>query len=398
MKLTKDAIAALKLPRGKSEAIYFDDDLGGFGLRIRRGGSAKWVFQYKIGVQNRRLTLGSASVVSAGQARKTASELHAAVRLGRDPAAERNEGRARAAETMGAALATYLPYQQGRLKPGSYDEVARHLNKHCKPLHSLQLAKIDRRAVAARVAAVAAQSGDVAANRVRASLAAFFAWCMREGLVEQNPVIGTGRRAERSRDRVLSLSELVTIWNAVDDDDDFGRIIKLLILAGQRANEIGALRWSEVQNDRIVLPAARTKNARQHEIPLAAPALAILNCRPRGEFVFGRDIGRPFGGWSKAKSRLDARIREKTGEALPHWVVHDLRRSVATHVAEMGVQPHVIEAVLNHVSGHKHGVAGIYNRATYEREKRQALDMWAERLLSVVEGRESKVVTLRGAS
>ena len=223
---------------------------------------------------------------------------------------------------------------------------------------------------------------------------------MREGLADGNPVAATGKRPERSRDRVLSPDELKAIWAATADESDYGAVIRLLMLTGARLNEIAALRWSEVQDDRIVLPAARTKNARQHEIPLAAPARDILDGRPRRpsrDLIFGRRHARPLSGWTELKAGLDARIAI-AGAPLPAWTHHDIRRSVATHMAEIGVQPHIVEAVLNHVSGHKHGVAGIYNRATYEREKRQALDMWAERLLSVVEGRESKVVTLRGAS
>ena len=394
MKLTPATIRTLSLKRGKADTTFPDDDVPGLGLRIREGGSRLWTFRYKIGQQFRRITIGSADAIPLLQARKLAADMHVAVRAGRDPAGERAEGKVRAAETMGAALALYLSFQQSRLRPGSYDEVARHLSKHCRQLHGLQLTKIDRRAVAARMAAIAAEGGNVAANRTRASLSAFFAWCIQEGLIDLNPVTGTGKRPERARDRVLSLDELRAIWNALDPDDDYGRIIRLLILTGQRANEIGALRWSEIGDGEIVLPPARTKNSRRHVVPLSPPARAILDSRPRGEFVFGRDINRPFSGWSKPKERLDQRIKDSLGEALSHWVVHDLRRSVATHMAEIGVQPHVIEAVLNHVSGHKAGVAGIYNRATYEREKAAALSLWGEHLLAAVEERESKIVPM----
>ena len=393
MKLSHSTVGTLKLPRGKAEAIVFDDDIGGFGLRIRAGGSRTWIFEYKLGAKGRRMTLGSLAAVTPAQARKTAGELHAMVRLGRDPAGEKSEGRARAAETMGAALQAYLPFKQTCLRPGSYAEVERHLVKHCRPLHGLHISKIDRRAVASLMAAVAAKSGAVGANRTRASLAAFFAWAIREGLADANPVAGTGRRPERSRDRVLSLEELKTIWNALEADD-FGAIMKLLMLAGQRANEIAALSWSEVGEGRIVLPPERTKNNREHVVPLSPEACAILERPRRGDFVFGRDIGRPFSGWSKSKERLDARITKTTGEGLAPWTVHDVRRSVATHMAELGIQPHVIEATLNHVSGHKAGVAGIYNRSSYEREVRAALALWSDHLLAAVEGRSAVVVPL----
>lgn len=393
VKLTAAAIRDLALPPGKTEAIFFDDELGGFGLRLRDGATPRWVYQYKIGERNRRITLGSLAALTPAQARKTAGDLHAMVRLGRDPAAEKAESRAAAAETVGAVVTSYLVHQKAALRPGSYAKVEHHLLKHCAPLHGLGLAKIDRRAVAGCVGAIATASGNVAANRTRASLSACFTWAIQEGLAEQNPVIGTARKPEQARDRVLSLAELCAIWRALGDDQ-YGRIIKLLILTAQRASEIGGLQWSEVTDTEITLPGVRTKNKHRHIVPLSEPARALLNAPPRGDYVFGRDIGRPFSGWSRCKERLDARIAEMTGAPIPAWIVHDIRRAVATHLAETGVQPHVVEAILNHISGTKAGVAGIYNRASYEREKRQALDLWAEHLLAAVEERNSNIVTL----
>ena len=170
------------------------------------------------------------------------------------------------------------------------------------------------------------------------------------------------------------------------------------MLTGQRANEIAGLRWDELHDDQIVLPGERTKNKRTHLVPLSEPARAILAKTERKDrkHVFGRD-DTGYQGWGKAQPRLDARIAESQGSRLPHWTPHDLRRTVATRMAELGVQPHIIEAVLNHVSGHKSGVAGIYNRATYDKEKREALNLWAAHLLAVVEGRPSVVVPLKRA-
>jgi integrase len=399
MRLTDKTIAGLVLSAGKNEAIFYDDDLPGFGLRLRVGGSARWVYSYKIGTQHRRITIGTPTTLTAGRARSTAAELHAKIRLGADPAGEKLEGRARAAETMEVALRSYLAQKRSVVRSGSYTGIERHLLKHCRRLHGLQLAKIDRHAVAVTLGAVASKSGPIEANRVRASLSAFFAWCLREGLVDVNPVVGTGRRPEKSRDRVLSDSELKAVWAATAGDDDYSAIIRLLALTGARANEIAALSWSEVFGDRIVLPAVRTKNKREHIIPLSEPAHAILEARPRRpgrDFIFGRRQDRPFTGWSVCRDLLHARIKAN-GATVPDWSPHDLRRTCATRMAELGVQPHIIEAVLNHVSGHKAGVAGIYNRATYEPEKRQALMLWGEHLLAVVEGRKSKVVPLHRA-
>jgi integrase len=202
------------------------------------------------------------------------------------------------------------------------------------------------------------------------------------------------KRDEKSRDRVLSLPELKAIWDACRDDD-YGDILRLLILTGQRANEIAALRWDEVHDEMIVLPGERTKNHRAHVVPLSDAAKALLEKRDRDRaFVFGRD-DTGWQGWGAAKHRIEARIGAAIAE---RWTPHDIRRSVVTHMAErVGVLPHIIEAVVNHQSGHKGGIAGVYNKSTYDREKREALNLWAEHLLAFIEGRDAAVVPLKRA-
>jgi integrase len=148
------------------------------------------------------------------------------------------------------------------------------------------------------------------------------------------------------------------------------------------------MQWAELDTNLGVwtLPGTRTKNHREHLLPLVPAALALLPHRRNGqEFLFGegpRRAGNPhrgFSGWSKSKAALDARITEALGEPLPHWTVHDLRRSAATVMADrLGVLPHIVEAILNHVTGHRAGVAGVYNRARYATEMREALERWAE--------------------
>jgi integrase len=314
--------------------------------------------------------------------------VHAKVRLGEDPAASKSDGRRRAADTVEAVLRLYLPEKRQGLAPGSYVATERHLLVYAKPLHGLGIASVTRLDIGTLLAEIAAKSGNPSANFARASLSAFLAWCVMRGLIEQNPVIGTHKAQMQPRERVLSLPELATVWRACNDDA-YGAIVQLLILTGQRREEIGGLRLEEIGDGIIALPAARAKNKRAHIIPLSAPAQAILAARPsRGEFVFGV---KPFTSWSRGKSLLDAALDTK----LAPWTLHDLRRSVATGMAELGVAPHIIEAVLNHVSGHKAGIAGVYNRATYEKEKRVALATWAEHVLAAVEGRASTVVPMR---
>jgi integrase len=215
---------------------------------------------------------------------------------------------------------------------------------------------------------------------MRSALSAFFSWCIAEGLIELNPVTGTLTADEgASRERVLSTEELRALWRGLGTEP-FDEAVRLLALLGQRRDEIGALQWSEVDLARklIILPASRTKNSRQHELPLSRQALEILERQPRrnsSDFVFG---GKGVQNWSRAKLALDRKL------GLSSWRIHDLRRTYATQMAEIGVQPHIIEAVLNHVSGHKAGVAGTYNRARYTDEMRLALQRWADHLDQIV--------------
>jgi integrase len=233
--------------------------------------------------------------------------------------------------------------------------------------------------VAARLRTIAKDSGAVAADRARSTLSALFTWAVGEGLCAANPVDGTNKSSEaKSRERILSDAELAAIWKAAPDSD-YGRIVKLLMLTAQRREEIGGLRWEEVdlETGLISLPGARTKNHRTHDVPLSDSAIAVLSDCPRTDegraLVFGSGQG-GYSGWSRAKEALDKAANVKK------WTLHDLRRTAATRMANLGVQPHVIEAILNHVSGHKAGVAGIYNRSTYDKEKRAALDLWAGHL------------------
>jgi integrase len=398
MKLTIKSAERIQLPRGKTDHIEFDDDITGFGLRLREGGSRTWIYQYRIGKTQRRMVLGSARSVPLSLARENAGKLEAKIKLGGDPAMDKETARRDADNTFGSLVDQYLEARKSEWRERSRREIERHLTKQAKSLHSMPIAAVSQRNVATLLTELAKSAGDVTSNRVRASLSAFFGWVIREGirLPEGNVASYTNKREEKSRDRVLSDGELKTIWKACRDDD-YAAVLRLLILTGQRASEIAELRWDEVRDEQIVLPAERTKNGRSHIIPLSEPAAAIIAKFPQGDrrYVFGRDDS-GFQGWAKAKEKIDARIAEGDKQ-LDHWTVHDLRRTAATRMAELGVQPHIIEAVLNHVSGHKSGVAGIYNRATYDREKRQALDLWAEHLLAVVDGRKAVVVPMKRA-
>jgi integrase len=387
VKLTGKAVNATVLPEGQKDAIFFDDELPGFGLRLRASGS-----QYRLGRKTRRLTLGTASAATLAAARKSASKLEAKVRLGGDPAMAKAAARQAAADTFGSLANEYLEKRKTEWRPKSEGEFRHYLLTKAKPLHTVPVTAISQRNVADLLDRIADESGAVTANRARASLSAFFRWCIEKGIAlpAGNVVGNTKKRKEVTRDRVLSRDELKAIWAACGDDSG-GKVVKLLILTGQRTREIGNLSWTEIGADQIVLPESRTKNGRTHVIPLSEPAKAIIGSTPRGarDYLFGRRGG--FSGWYKHKLGLDKRSGVKS------WTFHDLRRTTATGMADIGIQPHIIEAVLNHVSGHKGGVAGIYNRSSYDREKRDALNVWAEYVSALVEGRAPSVVAIKRA-
>jgi integrase len=385
MRLNKAIVERLTLPPGTSDKIWFDDELPGFGLRLREGGKRSWIAQYRVGSKQRRVTIGTVKTTSFDAARNQARSVLAKVHLGGDPQAEKAERRARASITVGAMAERYLEHAVKRLKPRSYLEVERHLTKHWAVLARIPIGDVTRADVAAGLNRIAATSGPIASNRARATLSAFYAWAIGEGLTDSTPVLGTNKAtAEISRDRVLTDSELAAIWREAGIGD-YGAIVRLLILTGQRREEVGGMLWSEIDTAGAPggavwrIGAERTKNSLPHDVPLQAQALAVLEGLERREgrdLVFGSRVG-AFQGWSNAKSALDGRMSTALGRPPAPWRMHDIRRTVATRLADLGVLPHVVEAVLNHVSGHKAGVAGVYNRAAYTAEKRAALDRWA---------------------
>lgn len=414
MKITAKTLDTIKMPANRLELIEYDDEIAGFGVRVRAGGSRMFVFTYKFAGKTRRLTLGTAAKEAFPEIRKRVLELQAQVRLGQDPAAAKATAIAAAkqqqADSFKAVTDLYLARQLKTSRPVTYEEQKRYLLTKAARLHNMPIASITRRDIAALIneveSSVVKGSGSTTANCTLSALSACFSWAMREGLCENNPCINTNKRDQPRRSRTLvdkvtgDVSELVRVWKALPNDA-FGASMKLLILTGQRRQEIGALRWSELDDGltSITLPPARQKNhggpdRLNHIVPLSEPARAILARQHR---VVGWDCvfsAGPNGlqNWGVWKRRLDAKL-----SGMPEWVIHDLRRSVATGLGHIGVQPHVVEAVLNHVSGHKAGVAGTYNHAAYQKEKTAALTLWAEHLMAAVSGKPAKVVPLRNA-
>jgi integrase len=409
MHLTDKVVGAFVLPVGKDEELLQDDIIPGFSARIRADGSRTLNFQYAIGKKQRRLKLGRWPALKVAAARLTVEKLHAQVTLGQDPAGEKAEKQVRAAETFETEVTKYLIARNGTCRPSTYVEIERHLARNLLPLHGLHVDKVDLRAVANELERLTTEAGPAQANRTRSSLSKFFSWAVGKGVVKSNPAAFTNKNPERPRDRVLAEGELVDIWNACRDDN-YGRIVRLLILTGQRRDEVAGMGWSELNEHRGTwhIPERRVKNGRAHTIALPALAWDIIKAVPKRDkrdFLFGEGE-RQFSGFSKSKLALDARILNARREAaktagipvddvkpMEAWRLHDLRRTVATMLGEeLKVLPHVIEGLLNHVSGSKKGIAGIYNRALYAAEVKIALARWAEHLTAIVEGRESTVV------
>jgi integrase len=406
VKLSKQKVDALVRSTKKDDYVEWDDDLPGFGVRLR-GDNKTYLVQYRVGAQQRRESLGDVRKVTLEHARKAARQRFAKLELNIDPRAERARAHAKAAaarRTLGVVAERYLDAKKASLRSSTYREAQRYFTVHCSPLRDRPIEAIQRADIAAWLQDLIKARGSVAAARARANLSALYSWAMREGLCDLNPVIATNNpeAGKRSRERVLSLAELAIIWKACRDDD-FGRVVKLLMLTGCRRREIGELKWSELDFDRrtMTIAGARTKN--HCTLMLTLPQVAIdllrsISRRDGDDNVFAG--GAPgFTAWSYATRLLNARIVAAQGKPLPDWTLHDLRRATATHMAddEIGIQPHIIEAVLNHISGHKGGPSGIYNRARYARETATALQLWSEHLLAAVEGRKRKIVPLHRA-
>jgi integrase len=393
MKLTKETVTATKpkLPEGVTDRIFFDERLKGFGLRVRESGTKTWLYQYSLHNKTQRVKFGEYPAMTPAEAFEAARLLHAERHAGVNVAHVKAERQA-AQETFGDVVAAYLAARESKLRTRTHEETARYLDKVAAPLHGKPLAMVTQADVAALLNKIAANS-ESSAGQLRGKLSALFTWAAEQGKKfhpDGNPVEHTARPDKSPvRERVLSDDELKAIWNALPDGD-FGTIVKLLMLTGQRRQEIGGLRWAEINfaADEINLPAERTKNKHPHFVPMSTHVRDMLQAQPRlREHVFGRGDGIDgFAGWGAAKVALDARLPD-----MPDWTLHDLRRTVSTRLHDMGVAPHVVEAVINH-RGHKSGVAGRYNHANYRPERRDALQRWADHVMALVTVRPFVVV------
>jgi integrase len=228
------------------------------------------------------------------------------------------------------------------------------------------------------------EPSEARARSFYATLSSMFSWLVRTRRLKANPCVGVSRpETSKARERILTDEEIVKFWRAADRaDPPFGPLLKLLLLTGARLNEIAGARRSELSADGKVLaiPGERSKNHRSHTIFLPPLARDILqNVVTESEIIFTRTSRTPVSGWSRLKQRLDEAM------AIPAWRLHDLRRTCATGMAEIGIAPHIVEACLNHISGARAGVAGVYNRAAYASEKAAALARWSDHIQALIE-------------
>jgi integrase len=399
MKFTIKTAERLTMPTGKTDHIEWDAETPGFGLRLR-GDTKKWCVQYRVGTQQRRESLGDVRKVSLEDARKAARQRFAQVELGIDPAADKAKARAEAAAiglTLAVVSERYLEAKKDRVRPSTLRAARWHFEGLWAPLRKRPIDAIKRACVASRLGEIAKAHGRVSAARARGNLSAMYTWAMKEGLCEANPVVATNDPAAgiRPRERVLSEQELRAIWRACRGDD-FGRVVKLLILSGCRRSEIGGLRWNEIdlKTGAMTIPGSRTKNHRTLELTLPPVAIDILRSVPQHpgiEHVFGRR-GTGFVGWSYPLTTLNLRIAEAEGKPLAPWSLHDVRRSMRSGLSRIGIPPHVAELVIGHVRA---GIQATYDRHKYQAEIEVALRRWSDRVLAIVGERETTVVPMR---
>lgn len=284
IRFTKPAIAALSVRSGQTERTVWDAEVAGFGIRIRASGNRSWVIRPpRSGGASRIHTIGSVDSIDLTTARRSAREKLAETALGGDPTKARREARAQAAVTFGSLIDRYVAHKvaQGRRDATIYG-IKNHLQGHWQPLHDRPLSAITKAEIASRHREIAAESPH-AADRALSILSTFFVWAMRDGLVDANPAANANKATvPTKRERVLTNAELAAVWKACRDDD-YGRIVRLLILTGLRVGEVAKARWSEIDlaSGHWDIPAARMKNKRPHDVPLAPLRWRSSRKRPR---------------------------------------------------------------------------------------------------------------------
>jgi integrase len=407
-RLTDLFVERVKPPaRGRIE--YFDAAFGGLALRVTDKGHKSWSLHYRIGGRQRRFTIGSYPAIKPAEARRDAGRALDRVRQGFDPAEDKRAHRlVTPHQGVAEVVRDYLDRVQRNAAPNTYRVTKHTFESDVLPIWQNRLIHTITRGDVHRVIdAILARRADVHANRVLARLRTFFNWTVERDQISASPVAGMKPPTkERPRDRVLSDDELRWLWRASDIGEwPFGSLVKLLLLTAQRRDEVARMEWPEVNFEKRnwTQPREKTKNDQAHDVQLSAPVIETLNSIPRiGKgFIFTSNGEAPVSGFSYAKMRLDAAMleakREELGdkcEAIPHWTLHDLRRTAATGMARLNFPPHVVDKILNHRSGTIRGVAAIYNKYAYAEERRAALEAWGRYVTSLLDQPRSNIFAL----
>lgn len=395
---------------GTSELMLWDDRISGFGLKVTPAGAKSYLFQYRLGGRagrTRRYSIGKHGPITAEKARKEAERLSALVRQGIDPQQEKQDSGRRAVDLAFKSYVTRFVDDCLKVRwKASHKDGEALLKRYAipvlgaKPLH--EITRADIRAV------LKPASGKVAtARNLFAVLRRLFRWAVNEGDIATSPLTGMEPPPlPTSRDRVLSDREIRLVWKATDKlGYRFGPLIRLLLITGQRLEEVSGLPWSELdrRNYTWALPAVRAKNENASDIHLSELAFTEFEALakrvkhkdgwPKRGLIFSTTGKTPVSGHSRAKRRLDREIalllkEDKGSPEMEKWRFHDLRRTLATGLQRLGVRFEVTEAILNHVSGSKSGVAGVYQRHEWHDEKKTALNAWSVHLHRVVNSTE----------
>jgi len=428
-KLT-DLFVERAMPPAHGRIEYFDAAFPGLALRITENVGKSWSAFYRFNGRLRRFTIGRYPTIKPAQARKEAIAALERVREGFDPAEEkrvRRDLRSPDADTFSGVAYDYLERHLAKNSAAStYEEAKRDLEHDALPKWGKRpIASISRRDVIDLVDRIIARGAEVQANRTLARLRALFNWAIEKDRVAASPVARMRLPTkEIARDRVLSDDEVRWFWAACDESNwPFGPFAKLLLLTLQRRDEVARMEWSELDLAKRTwtIPREKAKNKRAHEVHLSDAAIAVLGSLPRiGDGLVFTTTGKTtVSGFSRAKRRLHAamtRARRQSlglpeedkayrrakklmpGKPLPaeilRWTLHDLRRTGATGMAALGFPPHVVDKVLNHVSGTIRGVAAVYNRFEYLEERRAALTAWGRYVDNLVSPVASNVVEL----
>jgi integrase len=385
LKLTARGVDALKpLPRARVQ--YHDTEVRGLVLRVTPQGVKTWSVIYRHRGRWRRFTLGGADVILLADARQRARDALSEAREGADPAAEKRL--ARQAVTIGDLVTDYLE-KYAKQRKRSWREDQRMLNNVVLPAWKPRaIADIRRRDVRALLEPIAERGAPVMANRVLACVRKMFSFAVDRELVEHNPAARLGRPggAEATRDRVLTDDELRVFWTECDGlAPEMAAFYRLRLLTAQRGKEVASMQWGDVDLEAAwwTIPAGVAKNRLAHRVPLAASALALLKqLRPEktpaaDDYVFAGARGRR----QQSEAAAEFSVKDFRG--------HDLRRTAASVMASGGIARLTISKILNHV---ERGVTAVYDRHSYDAEKRAALAWWDTKLAAILEEKAGRVL------